>query len=117
LNARKMKAPQPVSLPSPAPWAVTGPRDEQGNLFVSDDAGRFVAKVHFRNPDPDGVAASAANAALISAAPDLLAVAEAVAFRGHADGCISRGRGNVPKGACDCLCGMAQAALLKVRGQ
>lgn len=57
---------------TPAPWGSRA--EESGNYEVKDEAGVWVARVHFRNGPADETAR--ANAALIAAAPELLEAAK-----------------------------------------
>jgi hypothetical protein len=117
---------------TPGPWklharfnVVSGdPENDPHRGGVGKGAGRFIATVepdyaHARNAFNAPGAAAEANARLIAAAPELLAVAESLVLRGHSTGCASVAsidRPGARKANCDCLFEPARAAVGKATG-
>lgn len=65
-----------MSAHTPAPWRRRTFKADAGEVL--DANGNWVARVHRRNNDEDDGAECFANTCLISAAPELLAVVEAL---------------------------------------
>lgn len=108
-----------MSKHTPGPWTIRHDAPHV-KLIRSESQHVTVALLQDEaNPGQESLDALNADAHLIAAAPKLLAVAESIVLRGHASGCASVtsiDRPGARKAPCDCLLGVAAAAVAEARG-